>query len=90
MNKKKLLNALYQKYDAQLTDEQLLLGRSYNEYVSNVVDGITGQYGAATKINIVAEKSEDGYSAYTDGDAITINAYCNSYEKLIKNLKESY
>ncbi len=88
--KNRVLRTLYTKFATEMTDEELLLGTSYGEYVSSVADGILSQYGENTKVCVIADKKENSCSAYTDGKEITVNAWCDAYKALTGNLKERH
>ena len=80
MKKNKLLNLLYRKAESELTDKDLLTGKAYAEYASNVASGMTEQYGGKVKVKILADETKDAVSAYTNGESITVNAYCDAYK----------
>lgn len=76
---KKLLNTLYRKIKSELTDKEILTGKEYNNYISKMCDGVTEKYNAHTTVQVVADESEGAFAAYTDGNKVVINAFCDSY-----------
>ena len=85
MNNRKLLNQLYRKADAELTDEELLTGKAYGKYASDVASGMSEKYGNNIKVKISCDKREGANVACTNGNSIWVNAWSDAFG-VIENL----
>lgn len=75
---RQLMRVIYKK-EQELTDEDIFLGKPYQEYQSKVADGLTEKYGAHSAVTIYKDDSKNGASAFTDGAKTHINAWCAAY-----------
>lgn len=78
MNNKKLLNQLYRKADAELTDEELLTGKAYGRYASSVASGMSEKYGNTIEVTIACDKKKGSTVACTNGNSIWVNAWTDA------------
>ena len=85
MNNRKLLNQLYRKADAELTDEELLTGKAYGRYASSVASGMSEKYGDKIKVKIDCKKKKGAAVACTNGNSIWVNAWSDAFG-VIENL----
>ena len=75
MRKDKYSASELREAEKNLDWEEVFKTPSYTHLLQTVVEGATKQYGVHYSVQII--KSSDSYVAYTDGNVVTINLYCD-------------
>lgn len=75
----KMINEMVSRKLDTISDKEFFLSRAMSAYFTDIVEAITGRFGATEKIRVcfIWESQANARIAWTDGDTITINADCH-------------